>query len=109
MGFCLLGKKIKLVIDSVFENLARIRLSAENNRTTLNVAVGALKAILGNVIIDEGKTFVITLENIEDFKDLWSGTFDEDFKFQGESEVKDTTKEDLKRIRSRLKRLRRSR
>lgn len=104
-----MGKKVKLVIDSVVEDLTRIRLSSENNRTTLNVTVEALNAILGNEAVDEGKSYVIALENMEDFKDLWSGTFDKDFKFQGKSEVKDTTKEDLARIRRRLRRLRRSR
>jgi len=104
-----MSKRVKLVIDSVVEDLTRIRLSSEDNRTTLNVKVEALRAILGNRIIDEGKSYVITLENIEDFKDLWSGTFDKDFEFQGKKRVKDTTKEDLLRIRRRLRKLRRYR
>lgn len=98
-------KEIKLVVDSLAEDLARIRLISEDNRTTLNVKLGALKAILGTATIDEGKSFVLTLDRIEDFKDLWSGTFDKNFRFQGNVKVRDTTKEDLAKLRLRFKKL----
>jgi hypothetical protein len=97
--------EIKLVVDSIFEDLARVRLSSENNRTTLNVRLEALKAVLGASTINEGKSYIITVEKIDDFKDLWSGTFDNNFKFKGNFEIKDTTKEDLAIIRQRLKKL----
>jgi hypothetical protein len=104
-----LKKEIKLVIDSVIEDLVRVRLSSEHNRTTLNVKVEALKAILRTESIKEGRSYVLTLTNIEDFKNLWSGTFDSSYKFQGDNDIKDTTKEDLAEIRRRLRKLRRSR
>lgn len=102
-------KEIKLVIDSVIGDLARINLSSENNRTILNVKVAALKAILGSEVINEVRSYVLSLKNIEDFKNIWSGTFDKTYKFQGEHKIKDTTKADLAEIRKRLKKLKHSR
>jgi hypothetical protein len=101
-----LTREIKIVVDSLFEDLARIRLSSEENRTTLNVNLEALKAILGPEDVAEGKSYVVTLQNIEDFKNLWSGTFNRNFRFHGDFEVKDTTKEDLEKLRRRLRKLR---
>jgi hypothetical protein len=98
--------EIKLVVDSLFEDLARIRLSSEENKTTLNVNIKALKALLYPKDVAEGKSYVVTLQNIEDFKNLWSGTFDKNFRFQGDFEVKDTTKEDIEKLRRRLSKLR---
>jgi hypothetical protein len=104
-----LSKKIRLVIDSVTDNLVRIRLSSDSNQTTLSVNVDSLKAILVGQSVGEGNTFLITLQNLEDYKDIWSGTFDKNFKFKGNKKIDDTTEEDLKKIRKRLKRLRRLR
>jgi len=104
-----LSKTIRLVIDSIVDDLARIRLSSGNNQTTLSVSVDSLEAILVNQSVNEGKTFLVTLQNLEDYKDIWSGTFDRNFQFQGNKNVEDTTQQDLKKIRKRLKRLRRLR
>ena len=104
-----MSKKIRLVIDSIVDNLARINLSSENNQTTLNIDIDSLTAILGMNSLEEGKTFLITLDNLEDYKDIWSGTFDSDYQFHGNKEIEDTTKQDLKKIRKRLRRLRRLR
>lgn len=101
-----LTREIKLVIDSVFEGSARVRLSSENNRTTLIIKSEHLDAVLTKNTIAEGKSYLIMIEKIEDFKDVWSGLFDKNFKYAGTFEIKDTTKEDLKRIRRRLRRLR---
>ena len=106
---------MKLVVDSIVEDLARIRISSRNNRTTLNIDVEALEAILRgrgvdlSVDIEEGNSYVIILEDMEDFKDLWSGTSDRDFTYREAPQIKDTTKEDRARIRKRLSKLRRSR
>lgn len=104
-----LSKTIRLVIDSIVDDLARIRLSSGDNQTTLSVTVDSLEAILVNQSVDEGKTFLVTLQNLEDYKDIWSGTFDSNFQFRGNRNVEDTTQQDLKKIRKRLKRLRRLR
>jgi large exoprotein involved in heme utilization and adhesion len=103
------SKKIRLVIDSVVDDLARISLSSENNRTTLNVNADSLRAILGRNSIEEGKTYLLTLDDLEDYKDVWSGTFDNSYQFHGNKKIEDTTEQDLKTIRKRLKRLRRLR
>lgn len=104
-----MDKTIRLVIDSIVDDLARIRLSHDNNQTTLSVSIDSLGAILVNQSLDEGKSYLISLQNLEDYKDIWSGTFDITFQFKGNSQIKETTQEDLKKIRQRLKRLRRLR
>lgn len=101
--------KIKLAIDSVTDNSVRVRMYSENNRTTLNLKVDDLKAILKTDVINQRRSYILNLKDIEDFKTIWSGTFDKNFKFKGDKEIKDTTQEDLREIQKRLKKLRRYR
>lgn len=101
-----MDKKIKIAIDSVTDNAVRVRMYSENNRTTLNLNVDDLKAILGIDVINQRRSYILDLKNVEDFKTIWSGTFDKNFKFKGDKEIKDTTKEDLKEMEKRLKKLR---
>ncbi len=101
--------KIKLAIDSVTDNSVRVRMYSENNRTTLNLKVDDLKAILGIDVINQRRSYILNLKDVEDFKTIWSGTFDKNFKYKGEKEIKDTTQEDLREMQKRLKKLRRYR
>jgi hypothetical protein len=103
--------EVKIVIDSIFEELVRVRISSNKERKTLNVTIKALSNILENSQIEEGHSYRIIFDNREDFDDFWSSNFDEDFVLKGDKKVVETTKEDLDRLR-RLQRklgLRRSR
>ena len=97
--------KVKLVIDSVVEDITRIRLLTDEDRTTINVKVEVLAIFLDVEQIIEGNSYKITFENNEDFKTLLSGKISKAYTLKGSKKVVDTTKEDLERIRKLQRRL----
>ena len=98
-------KIVKLVIDSVVEDITRVRLLADEERTTINVKVEVLAKFLEADEIIEGNSYKINLENSEDFKTLWSGKIKKAYTLKGSKKVVNTTKEDLERIRKLQRRL----
>jgi translation initiation factor IF-1 len=100
-----MANKVKLVIDSVVEDITRIRLLTDEDRFTINVKVEVLAIFLDVEQIIEGNSYKITFENNEDFKTLLSGKIKKAYTLKGSKKVVDTTKEDLERIRKLQRRL----
>lgn len=98
-------KKVKLVIDSVFEDLIRVITTTTKGKKTINTDIRALETILEKDKIIEGHSYLITFEDSDDYDRLLSGKIDENFEPKGKIKVKDTTKEDLKVVRELQKRL----
>ena len=98
-------KKIKLVIDSVFEGLIRVIATTTKGKKTINTDTRSLEIILEKDKIVEGRSYLLAFEDSDDYNRLLSGTIDKNFKPKGEIKVKDTTKGDLEVVRELQKRL----
>ena len=97
--------EVKVVIDSIFEELVRARISSNKKRKTLNATINALSTILDTEQIEEGRSYRIIFDDNEDFDDFWSNSFDENFVLRAGKKVVETTKEDLERLRRLQRRL----
>ena len=91
-----MSKKIRLVIDSVIEDRIRILTTTEDDKKkTIDIDIQALLKILGSrKRIIEGKSYLITFENNDDYNILVSETKDKKFKLKGKIRIKDTTRQD---------------
>ncbi|MCP8322689.1 MAG: hypothetical protein L6N96_00725 [Candidatus Methylarchaceae archaeon HK02M2] len=91
-----MSKKIRLVIDSVIEDRIRILTTTEDDKKkTIDIGIQVLLKILGpRKRIIEGRSYLITFENSDDYNILVSETKDKKFKLQGKIRIKDTTRQD---------------
>lgn len=94
-----MSKEIKLIVDSVFEDLVRITMTANGERRTIDIDIEALGTILEKETIVDGRSYLITFEDSDDSNNLISGMIGRRFRPKGKVSFKDTTKKDLAKIR----------
>jgi len=100
MKVIIMSKEIRLIIDSVFEDLVRIiAFTTIRDRKTIDTNVQALATILDRDKIVEGGSYRVIFEDIDDLNSLLSGAIDETFEPKGNIEVLDRTAQDLSRVR----------
>jgi len=95
-----MSKKVKLVVDSIVEDRIRIVTTTEDNKKKLiDVNIQGLKRILKRKRIAEGRSYLITFEDSDDYDALESERIDKQFKPKGNIDVEDTTRSDGATIR----------
>lgn len=101
-----MAKEIKLIVDSIFEDLARvITLTNIRDKKTFDMNVQDLANFLKENKIEEGRSYRINFHNTEDLANLQLGKIDKNYKPKGKIEILDTTKSDLKKVRNLQERL----
>lgn len=101
---------VKLFVDSIVEDTVRILLTYNGeDRKSVNTDIKNLKKILDEEQIVVGRSYLIQFKEKADFEALKSGKIKEHFKEaheKGKITVKDTTNQELAKIKSLQKRLR---
>lgn len=101
-----MAKEVKLIVDSVFEDLARvITLTSIRDKKSFDMNVNDLANFLKEKKIEEGRSYRVNFHNTEDLTNLQSGNIDENYKPKGKIEIRDTTQSDLKKVRHLQERL----
>lgn len=95
-----MSMQIRLIIDSVFEDLVRIiAFTTIRDRKIIDTNVQSLATILDRDKIVEGGSYRVVFEDIDDLNSLLSGVIDETFVPKGRIELLDRTAQDLSRVR----------
>lgn len=96
-----MAKEIKLIVDSIFEDLARVITSTNiRDKKTFDMNVQNLAHFLKQKRIEEGRSYRINFSDTEDLTNLQLGKIDKNYKPKGKIEIRDTTKSDLKKVRN---------
>lgn len=93
--------RIKLEVDSVFGNQARVRLTLLDENDTVEiyeVHIDGLLKILPTLRIVEGRSYILTVKDEEDFKKIRLGRIGKRFKKNGDISIQGTTRQDRQEV-----------
>ena len=93
--------RIKLEVDSVFGNYARVRVTLldENDQVKIcDVHIAGLLIILPTRRIVEGRSYILTIKNEEDFKKIKLGRIGKRFKMKENIGIRGTTRSDRQEV-----------
>ena len=93
-------EEARLVLDAVIDDQIRILVTVEGVRKSFDVLIPNLKKILGRKKIVEGRSFLVTFTDDNDFAAFATGKIDEAFELQGSVTLRETTKKDFDEIRN---------